>query len=142
MGLGDFVPDVVEDWVEDRVEDVGEIVDDVGDWTADRLDDVGWESGADWVRDKSDSVANALGADVDEMQLGETDDPKKLVHGSPDKLRSTASHLKDFQTAFDNVGKGLQGLDAAHLKGKSADSFRESVSVEPKKWFTAADGCE
>ncbi|MFD8379911.1 putative T7SS-secreted protein [Streptomyces sp. NPDC059679] len=142
MGLGDFVPDFVEDWVEDRVEDVGEVVDDVGDWTADRLDDVGWESGADWVRDKSDSVANALGADVDEMQLGETEDPKKLVHGSPDKLRSTAGHLRDFQTAFDNVGKGLQGLDAAHLKGKSADAFRESVSVEPKKWFTAADACE
>ncbi|MFD8870048.1 putative T7SS-secreted protein [Streptomyces sp. NPDC059590] len=142
MGLGDFVPDSLEDWVEDRVEDVGEAIDVAGDWTADRLDDVGWESGADWVRDKTDSAANALGADVDEMQLGESEDPKKLVHGSPDKLRTTAGHLKDFQTAFDNVGKGLQGLDAAHLKGKSADAFRESVSVEPKKWFTAADACE
>ncbi|MEU1790918.1 putative T7SS-secreted protein, partial [Streptomyces sparsogenes] len=97
MGLGDFIPDSVEDWVEDRVEDVGEVVDDVGDWTADRLDDIGWESGADWVRDKSDSVANALGADVDELQLGETEDPKKLVHGSPGKLRTTASHLRDFK---------------------------------------------
>ncbi|MFI1854368.1 putative T7SS-secreted protein [Streptomyces sp. NPDC020480] len=142
MGLGDFVPDSLEDWVEDRVEDVGEAIDVAGDWTADRLDDVGWESGADWVRDKTDSAANALGADVDEMQLGESEDPKKLVHGSPDKLRTTAGHLRDFQTAFDNVGKGLQGLDAAHLKGKSADAFRESVSVEPKKWFTAADACE
>ncbi|GAA2358805.1 putative T7SS-secreted protein [Streptomyces cuspidosporus] len=142
MGLGDFIPDSVEDWVEDRVEDLGEVVDDVGDWTADRLDDIGWESGADWVRDKSDSVANALGADVDEMQLGETEDPKKLVHGSPDKLRTTASHLRDFKNAFNDVGKGLQGLDAGHLKGEAADRFRESVSVEPKKWFTAADACE
>ncbi|MGW3569139.1 putative T7SS-secreted protein [Streptomyces sp. NPDC000941] len=142
MGLGDFVPDGVKDWVDDRVEDVGEAVDDAGDWTGDRLDDVGWESGADWVRDKSDSAANALGADVDEMQLGESEDPKKLIHGSSSKLRSTAGHLTDFKTAFNNVGKGLRGLGSRSLKGKAADAFRESVSVQPKKWFTAADACE
>ncbi|MDT0549905.1 putative T7SS-secreted protein [Streptomyces lonegramiae] len=142
MGLGDFIPVVVEDWVEDRVEDVGGAIDDAGDWTADRLDDVGWQSGADWVRDKSDSAANALGAAVDEMQLGESGDAKKLIHGSPSKLRSTASHLSDFKTAFNNVGKGLRGLGSQSLKGKAADAFRESVSVEPKKWFAAADACE
>ncbi|WP_264349439.1 putative T7SS-secreted protein [Streptomyces milbemycinicus] len=142
MGLGDFVPDGVKDWVEDRVEDVGEGIDAAGDWTGDRLDDVGWESGADWVRDKSDAAADALGADVDEMQLGESEDPKKLIHGSSSKLRSTAGHLTDFKTAFNNVGKGLRGLGSRSLKGKAADSFRESVSVEPRKWFTAADACE
>ncbi|MEU9796007.1 putative T7SS-secreted protein [Streptomyces sparsogenes] len=142
MGLGDFVPDGVEDWVEDRVEDVGGAIDDAGDWTADRLDDVGWESGADWVRDTSGSAANALGAAVDEMQLGESEDPRKLIHGSPSKLRSTAKHLSDFKTAFDNVGKGLRGLGSGSLKGKAADAFREKVSVEPKKWFSAADACE
>ncbi|MEU5643835.1 putative T7SS-secreted protein, partial [Streptomyces milbemycinicus] len=142
MGLGDFVPDGVKDWVEDRVEDVGEAVDDAGGWTGDRLDDVGWESGADWVRDKSDAAADALGADVDEMQLGESEDPKKLIHGSSSKLRSTAGHLTDFKTAFNNVGKGLRGLGSRSLRGKAADSFRESVSVEPRKWFTAADACE
>ncbi|MFI1331858.1 putative T7SS-secreted protein [Streptomyces sp. NPDC020845] len=142
MGIGDFIPDPIEDWAEDRAEDVGEIVDGVGDWTADRLDDVGWESGADWVRETSDSAANALGANVGEMQLGETEDPKKLIHGSPGKLRSTADHLSDFQTAFDNVGRGLRGLDADHLKGEAADAFRESVSIQPRKWFTAADACE
>ncbi|MFD8868265.1 putative T7SS-secreted protein [Streptomyces sp. NPDC059590] len=142
MGIGDFIPDGVEDWVDDRVEDVGGAIDEAGDWTADRLDDVGWQSGADWVRDKSDSAANALGAAVDEMQLGESEDAKKLIHGSPSKLRSTAGHLTDFKTAFNNVGKGLRGLSSQSLKGKAADAFRESVSVEPKKWFAAADACE
>ncbi|MDX3229027.1 putative T7SS-secreted protein [Streptomyces sp. ME19-01-6] len=142
MGIGDFVPDGLEDWVDDRVEDVGGAIDVAGDRTADRLDDFGWESGADWVRDKSDSAANALGADVEEMQLGESEDAKKLIHGSPSKLRSTAGHLTDFKTAFNNVGKGLQGLGSRSLKGKAADAFREKVSVEPKKWFTAADACE
>jgi hypothetical protein len=142
VGLGDFIPDPVEKWVENRVEDAGEAVDDAGRRVAGGLDDLGWKSGAAWVRRQSGSAANALGADVDEMQLGETEDPKKLIHGSPGKLRSTANHLKDFQTAFDNVGKGLQGLDAGHLKGEAADKFRKSVSVQPKKWFTAADACE
>ncbi|WP_181764630.1 putative T7SS-secreted protein [Streptomyces albidus (ex Kaewkla and Franco 2022)] len=142
MGIGDFIPDPVEDFVEDGVEKVGEGVDEVSDWGADRLDDVGWESGADWVREKGDSLANALGADVDEMQLGETEDETKLVHGSVDKLRSTASHLTDFKRAFTNVGNGLKGLDSSHLKGEAADAFRAKVSVEPKKWFEAADACE
>ncbi|MDX3231404.1 putative T7SS-secreted protein [Streptomyces sp. ME19-01-6] len=140
--MGDFIPDGLEERAEGLAEDVGTAIGGAGHWAGDWLDDFGWESGADWVRDKSDSAANALGADVEEMQLGESEDPKKLIHGSPSKLRSTAGHLTDFKTAFNNVGKGLQGLGSRSLKGKAADAFRESVSVEPKKWFTAADACE
>src|SRR5436190_20673689 len=103
MGIGDFIPDSVEDAVESGVEKVGDAVEGAGNWTADRLDDAGWHSGADFVRDKSGSVANALGADVDELQLGESKDEKKLIHGSPEKLRSTAAHLSDFKKAFTNV---------------------------------------
>ncbi|RLL66095.1 putative T7SS-secreted protein [Streptomyces sp. Z26] len=142
MGFGDFVPDPLEDLAEKGAEKLGEGVDAASDWGADRLDDVGWESGADWVRDKGDSVANTLGADSDELQLGQTEDEKKLIHGSPSTLRSTASHLTDFKKAFTNVGNGLKGLDSAHLKGEAADAFREKVAVEPKKWFKAADACE
>jgi len=142
MGLGDFVPDVIEDKVEQGVELIGEGIEELGDVGADLLEDVGWESGADWVRDKSRSAANALGADVDELQLGQTEDPKKLIYGSAEKLRSTASHLKDFAKAFDNVGKGIKGLDASGLKGEAADAFREKIAKEPPRWFKAADACE
>ncbi|WP_055550484.1 putative T7SS-secreted protein [Streptomyces sp. NBRC 110028] len=143
MGLGDFVPDGVEDWVEDRVEDVGDGIESAGSWTADRLDDAGWESGAEWVRDKSATAADALGADVDEWQLDQTDDPKKLIHGDPDKLRSTAEHLTDFAKAFNDVGRGLKGVDPDQLmKGVFANAFYSRVSVEPKKWYKAADACE
>ncbi|MGH3323761.1 MAG: putative T7SS-secreted protein, partial [Streptomyces sp.] len=138
----DLVPDSWEDAAENTVEKVGDGVDYASDWTADRMDDAGMHSGANWVRDKGGSVANALGADVGELQLGQTDDEKKLVHGSPEKLRTTAGHLTDFKTAFTNVGNGLKGLDSQHMKGKAADAFREKVAVEPKKWFKAADACE
>ncbi|MEV6107979.1 putative T7SS-secreted protein [Streptomyces sp. NPDC051940] len=146
MGFGDFVsditPDVVEDAVEDATEWAGDKVEGVGNWAADRLDEVGWESGADWVRENSRSLANQMGAEVDEMQLGETEDRTKLVYGSSDKLTATASHLRDFGRAFDNVGRGLQGLDSAHLKGAAADAFRDRVTIEPPKWFRAAQASE
>ncbi|MFD8112350.1 putative T7SS-secreted protein [Streptomyces microflavus] len=146
MGFGDFVrditPDVVEDAVEDGVEWAGDRVEDAGNWTGDRLDEAGWESGADWVREKSRSVANRMGAEVDEMDLGQTEDKTKLIYGSPSEIRSTATHLRKLQGAFDKVGGGLKGVDSAALKGQAADAFRNSVSVEPPKWFKAADAFE
>ncbi|MEU4918768.1 putative T7SS-secreted protein [Streptomyces parvus] len=146
MGFGDFVrditPDVVEDAVEDGVEWAGDRVEDAGNWAGDRLDDAGWESGANWVREKSRSVANRMGAEVDEMDLGQTEDKTKLVYGSPSEIRSTATHLRNLQGAFDKVGGGLKGVDSSALKGQAADAFRNSVSVEPPKWFKAADAFE
>lgn len=146
MGFGDFVsditPDVVEDAVEDGVEWAGDRVEDAGNWAGDRLDDVGWESGADWVREKSRSVANRMGAEVDEMDLGQTEDKTKLIYGSPSEIRSTATHLRKLQGSFDKVGGGLKGVDSSALKGQAADAFRDSVSIEPPKWFKAADAFE
>ncbi|WP_409469907.1 putative T7SS-secreted protein [Streptomyces sp. HC307] len=146
MGIGDFVsditPDVVEDAVEDGAEWVGNRVEDAGNWTADRLQDVGWESGADWVREQSRSLANRMGAEVDEMDLGQTEDKTKLIHGSPGKLRSTASHLRDFTDSFNDVGLGLEGLDSDSLQGQAADAFRRTVKLEPPKWYKGADAFE
>ncbi|MER7492532.1 putative T7SS-secreted protein [Streptomyces pharetrae] len=146
MGIGDFIsditPDSVENAVEDGVEWVGNRVEDAGKWTADRLDDVGWESGADWVREQSRSVANRMGAEVDEMDLGQTEDKTKLIYGSPDKLRSTAQKLRGFQKSFDDAGSGLKGLDSSELKGEAAEALRKAVSTQPPKWFKGADACE
>ncbi|ARF75817.1 type IV secretion protein Rhs [Kitasatospora albolonga] len=146
MGIGDFIkditPDAVEDAVEDGVEWVGDRVEDAGNWTADRLDDAGWESGADWVREQSRSVANRMGAEVDEMDLGQTEDRTKLVYGSPEKIRSTAKQLRAFQQSFDNAGEGLKGLDSSRLKGEAAEALRAAVRTQPPKWFTGADACE
>ncbi|MEV5547723.1 putative T7SS-secreted protein [Streptomyces sp. NPDC052309] len=145
MGIGGFIsditPDSVENAVEDGVEWVGNRVEDAGNWTADRLDDVGWESGADWVREQSRSVANRMGAEVDEMDLGQTEDKTKLVYGSASKLRSTAERLRAFQKSFDDVGDGLKGLDSSELKGKAADTLRTVVGSQPPKWFKGADAC-
>ena len=143
MGIGDFISDITPDSVEDLVEDgtewVGNRVEDAGNWTADRLDDVGWESGADWVREQSRSVANRLGAEVDEMDLGQTEDKTKLIYGSSSKIASTATKLRAFQKAFDSTGDGLKGMDPSRLKGETAEALRTAVSTQPPKWYNAAD---
>ncbi|WNI28734.1 hypothetical protein RLT59_08000 [Streptomyces sp. ITFR-6] len=143
MGIGDFIkditPDSVEDVVEDGVEWAGDRVEDAGNWTADRLDDVGWDSGADWVREQSRSVANRMGAEVDEMDLGQTEDKTKLIYGSPSKLNATVTKLRAFQSAFDGTGDGLKGLDSGQLKGETADALRTAVGTQPPKWYAAAD---
>ncbi|MCX4514793.1 DUF6531 domain-containing protein [Streptomyces sp. NBC_01619] len=146
MGIGDLIsditPDSVENAVEDGVEWVGNRVEDAGNWTADRLDDVGWESGADWVREQSRSVANRMGAEVDEMDLGQTEDKTKLIYGSAETISSTAKKLRSFATSFDNAGEGLKGLKSSELKGEAAEALRKAVSIQPPKWFKGADACE
>ncbi|MET7796109.1 putative T7SS-secreted protein [Streptomyces decoyicus] len=152
MGLGDMLGDVKDginsaaDTVGNAVDDVkeaaGEAVDYATDKTADTLDYVGADGAAKAVRSAGDDVADALGAQVDERQLGESDDPKELIHGDVAKINESAAHLKDFYTAFERVGQGIRKLDAGSWKGKAADSFHEKFDVHPKQWMRTADACE
>ncbi|MFE1415551.1 putative T7SS-secreted protein [Streptomyces sp. NPDC058746] len=130
------------DWIEDGGKALGEGLQWVGDKAADQLENVGWQDGAKAVRAGADVIANRLGAEVGESELGQTDDPKKLVHGSASKLRATASHLKDFQAAFNQTGQGLKGLDDDGIQGASAEAFRTTAQKQPPKWFAAADAFE
>ncbi|WP_330238533.1 putative T7SS-secreted protein [Streptomyces sp. NBC_00525] len=143
MGIGDVIsdltPDPIENAVEDGIEWAGDRVEDAGNWTADRLDDVGWQSGADWVREQSRSVANRMGAEVDEMDLGQTEDKTELIYGSPAEITATVAKLRAFRAAFDGTGDGLKGLDSGELKGETANALRTAVSTQPPKWYAAAD---
>ncbi|WP_323376964.1 putative T7SS-secreted protein, partial [Streptomyces smaragdinus] len=139
MGIGDFIPDSLEDAAESTTEWLGDRIEDGGDIVADGLDDMGWQSGADWVRENSRALANQMGAQVDELQLGQTKDPKQLIHGNAEKLRTHATNLRDMAQSFSNVAQGLKGLDSSHIKGRAADAFRDSVSIEPPKWLKGAD---
>ncbi|MDX3538621.1 DUF6531 domain-containing protein [Streptomyces sp. MB09-01] len=139
MGWRDFVPDSVEDWAEDRAEDAGDLIEWGGDKVADVAEEVGLDGAGDWVRDKSRSAANQLGADVAELELGQTEDPNKLVYGSVSKIRAQVSHLSDFELSFTLVGNGLKALEGDGLKGASANAFRDAIAKEPPRWFKAAE---
>ncbi|MFT2016465.1 putative T7SS-secreted protein [Streptomyces sp. 796.1] len=142
MGIGDFIPDEIEDAVEEGTEVLGKGVENVGNMAADGLEKVGADDAADWTRKNSRSLADGMGADVAEMRLDETNDPTKLIYGSPSKLASAVSHLRDFQAAFERIGNGLKGLQATDWQGEAAGMFQVRMVYEPKKWFTAADAFE
>ncbi|MBA2945869.1 putative T7SS-secreted protein [Streptomyces himalayensis] len=141
MGLGDFINDAAGA-AKDGLEAVGDGVEWAGDKTADGLDAVGLDGAAEGVRDASEWTADKLGADVAERQLGETEDPKEIIHGDVEKLTDRAEHLRDFFKAFDRLGTGMKGLDVHGWEGQAGDSFRAEFEPQPKFWLSAADACE
>ncbi|MEU9122473.1 putative T7SS-secreted protein [Streptomyces sp. NPDC048506] len=144
--LGDFANKVGEGASEftDAVErGAGEVVEFGADKAGDVLDAVGADGAADAVRSGGDKLAGALGAHVDERQLGETEDPKQLIHGDVEKINESASHLKDFSAAFDRVADGMRKIGShGGWGGKAADAFREKFDMHPKQWMHAADACD
>ncbi|MFE0374764.1 putative T7SS-secreted protein [Streptomyces inhibens] len=121
----------------------GELVEHGSDLAGDALETVGLDDAGHAVRSAGADLAGALGAHVDERQLGETEDPKELIHGDVEKINETASHLKDFSAAFDRVADGMRKLGSGHhWSGKAADAFREAFDMHPKQWMHAADACD
>ncbi|MFG2095496.1 putative T7SS-secreted protein [Streptomyces sp. NPDC048612] len=121
----------------------GELIEHGADLTGDALEAAGLEDAGHAVRSAGADAAGALGAHVDERQLGETEDPKELVHGDVEKINETASHLKDFSAAFDRVADGMRKIGSGqHWSGKAADAFREAFDMHPKQWMYAADACD
>lgn len=123
-------------------EGIGDIADGVSHAVGSGLKAVGLESAGESVDKLGDSVANSLGAASGEAELGDTDDPKELVHGDPDALRKTADHLRKFADAFGNAAAGLKRLDTEHWTGQAADAFRAKYQPHPDQWSRAADACE
>ncbi|MEV5173107.1 putative T7SS-secreted protein [Streptomyces flaveolus] len=121
---------------------LGEAVDYGTDKLGGALDYVGAHDWADGVEDWGDGVASDLGATPGEQQLGQTEEANELVHGSPDKIRASAKHLRDFHGAFDKVGQGLKKVDSSGWKGEGGDAFREKLGVHPTKWAQAAEACD
>jgi RHS repeat-associated protein len=144
MGFGDLVDDFgdgLESAADGLNKGVGEAVGWGTDKTAGLLSDVGADGAAEKVRDVGESVNNRLGGTVAERALGESEDPKELVHGSEPALRERAGHLRKFAAAFENVGQGMRSLDPGEWRGQAADAFRAKFDVQPKQWLTAADAC-
>ncbi|MFD7985903.1 putative T7SS-secreted protein [Kitasatospora indigofera] len=144
MGFGDFVDgvgDAFEDGIDSVKSTVGSAVDGGAHLLGDGLDAVGLHGAAHAVDSFGDSVADSLGAQVGEYQLGESDDPKDLVHGDVKGIGESVGHLRMFHAAFEETGQGLSRLDAEHWKGAAGDAFRAKFAPQPKLWLTAADAC-
>ena len=104
----------------------------------DGLNAAGLTGAAQTVDTLGDKAGYALGADVPELQLGQTSDPAELVHGDPAAIRSSAGQLRTFSSAFGETSAGLNGLDTAHWTGSAADAFRAKFAPHPAKWQDAS----
>ena len=122
-----------EDLVDEGKKKLGEAVDYGSEKAGDVLDDVGLHDVADVVEYVGDDLASDLGATPGEQQLGETELFIQLVHGNPVKILESAKHLRDFQSAFDNVGTGMKKVDSAGWKGASGDAFSAGESSLERK---------
>ncbi len=120
---------------------LGSLLDDAARGLGSGLSAVGLGGAGQWVDRAGDDVANFLGAQVPEEQLGQTTDPAELIHGDPAALRSAAEKLRTFAAAFGETAAGLSGIDTGHWTGAAADAFRAKYAPQPGRWRDAATGC-
>ncbi|GHE26570.1 hypothetical protein GCM10018781_78830 [Kitasatospora indigofera] len=120
----------------------GSVVDMHAHAAGDALDFVGLHDAAHSVDKWGDEVADDLGAGVGELNLGESEDPKDLLHGDAKAIAERVQHLMKFAAAFEAVATGLARMDSDHWKGKAADAFRSKFSGQPTAWRVMADACE
>ncbi|MFI1182960.1 putative T7SS-secreted protein [Streptomyces sp. NPDC020799] len=142
MAVWDGLGDKIEHAVDAGKRNLGEAVEWGGHKLGDGLDGLGLHRAAHAVDDWSDRTASGLGAEVGEKQLGETDDPKALVHGDAKRIEATAGHLRSFRTAFDTAHTGLQKVDPSRWKGEGSDNFARKFAEHAPKWAHAADSCQ
>jgi hypothetical protein len=102
------------------------------------LTSVGLGQAGGWIDHLGDEAAGALDP---ELQLGQTDDPAQLIHGSPGAIAQSARRLTTFADAFATTYAGLNGIDTSGWTGAAADEFRVRYAPEPKKWLNATVAC-
>jgi RHS repeat-associated protein len=122
----------------DAKEDAGTVLNDGSHVLGDGLSAVGLNGAAQAVDTEGDKLGYDLGASVPELELGQTSDPAELVHGDPGAIRSSASTLRRFSSAFGETAAGLNGLDPSSWTGSAADAFRAKYAPHPAQWRTAS----
>ncbi|WP_327288416.1 putative T7SS-secreted protein [Streptomyces sp. NBC_01198] len=120
----------------------GALVEDRAHLLAAGLDAAGLHGAARWTADSGDLVADRLGAGVAERQLGQSEDPRDLLHGDAGRIRTAAGHLRRLRTAFDAGCTGLSRLDPGDWKGLGGDAFRTAFARQPAAWGRAASACQ
>ncbi|KAA9156455.1 hypothetical protein FPZ12_027600 [Amycolatopsis acidicola] len=75
-------------------------------------------------------------------ELGDTQDPKQLVPGTPEAIEENARVLRARADRAGRAGEGLQAIDTGAWDGPAAKAFHDKFSYEPGKWLTASDALQ
>ncbi|AQA20951.1 putative Rhs domain protein [Rhodococcus sp. MTM3W5.2] len=138
-GAIDSAGEFVEDAVESGIESLGQAADsglDAASGVARRL---GADGVADALTDLGDQVASLTGGAVDELELGQTEQPKELIRGEPAAIAEATSTLNELSSSISSTGDALRTVDAAGWTGTAADGFNAVYDKQPGLWHEAAD---
>ncbi|NLU81349.1 putative T7SS-secreted protein [Rhodococcus sp. HNM0569] len=139
IGGLDKAGDFIEDAVETGIEKGGQAVDSGLDSLSGFARDLGADGVADVLTDISDRVASATGGAVDELELGQTEDPRELIRGDVGAINEALTTLTEMGTNIESTGSALRAVDAAGWSGEAADSFNDVFDKQPGLWQDAAD---
>jgi RHS repeat-associated protein len=123
---------------DDAKRQLGDVVNDGAHIVGGGLNLLGFHGAAQDVETEGDKIGYSLGANVGELQLGQSDDPTMLVHGEPSAIRSAATKLWGFSSGFGETASGLRGIDTGQWEGTAADAFHAKFAPEPGKWSAAS----
>jgi hypothetical protein len=75
-------------------------------------------------------------------ELGQTSDPRELVPGSPEELRTAAQRWHKLAEILDSTGKGLSGLDVGPWQGAAARAFAAAQTEDSLRWSKASEALD
>ncbi|MGO4205036.1 putative T7SS-secreted protein [Rhodococcus sp. TAF43] len=139
IGGLDKVGDFVEDAAEGVVEKAGQVADAGLDGLAGVARGLGADGVADVLTDLGDRVASSTGGAVDELELGQTTDPRELIRGDAGAVNEAVTTLTELGTNIGSTGTSLRTVDAAGWTGDAADAFQAVYDRQPALWQDAAD---
>ncbi|MEV6769833.1 putative T7SS-secreted protein [Nocardia sp. NPDC051030] len=142
MGIGDFI-DKVGDAIENAVEDVetkaGSILDKGAHTVGELVRDAGADGLADAIEDIGDQIADVLGGEITEKELGQTKDKTELIRGEPSAIHDVIEKLHSMSGSIESTGDALKTIDVADWTGRGASAFHTAFDKQPKLWWTAGD---
>ncbi|MFJ9370950.1 putative T7SS-secreted protein [Nocardia sp. NPDC101769] len=138
MGIGDWFNNV-GDAIDEAETKAGSILDKGAHTVADFARDHGAGGVADAIDEIGDQVANVLGGEIVEKELGQTKDKTELIHGEPSAIHDVVGKLKSMSASIESTGDALRTIDVADWTGKGASAFHAEFDKQPKAWWTAGD---
>ncbi|MGW0177286.1 putative T7SS-secreted protein [Rhodococcus sp. NPDC003322] len=138
-GTIDDAGDFLTDTAESGTETLGQAVDSGLDRAARFARDLGADTIADTLTGLGDRVADITGGAVDELELGQTDDPRELVRGDPAAIGEAVSTLAEMASGIALTGDSLAAIDTAGWTGSASDAFDSVYDKQPGLWRAASD---